>query len=1175
MMKKIRILLSLLVALAVICAMVAMVSCSDDGSGDSQSSSTQNSNGDQSSSTTENSKTDNSSGTSNDDDSAGDDGTGDNGNSDGNDDTGDNGNSGGNDDTGDNGNSGGNDDTGDNGNSGGNGGSDDNGNSGDNGSSGDNGNSGGNEEKPVKSEYVILIRDENTGKPISNVSVYIQDEESYEAIAYARGKTDENGVCRLNVEAKYAKYVYVEGFKKGYVYNDFYKLGETGVEIKVGTKIIENANNNFDGKQLALGDVMYDFDLSAYVYNKETGTIETKRVKLSDLFADGKKAVMLNFWYTTCTYCIEEFPYIQSCYEKFGDEIEIIGINAYPGDNDKKVMDFLQNFARPGAYVDEGCALTFPMVMDTAGIQDAFGFTVNPCSVMIDRYGVISMIQIGGVLGERYFTNAFNYYVSDKYEQELYSSIYDLSPIAKPDISMSPESEIKGAVVQGNINISFRPETNGEDAEYAWPFIVYDKNGEQCIATTNVDIDNSFAIIYADVELKAGEAILFDYFASTERINDVLYVLVDGKDIYSISGRPMEDDNGNLLENPWRECCPWVATEDGVYEIAFCYVKDESDKEGDDRVYLDNFRVIDADELEAETYIPRYAATGLVDNLFFEKYVDIVYNENDGYYHVGTEDGPLLLVSLLGSNTQLSLLFPESERFTVTTKLVEEGEFIYNGEDVYSSFIMYCNYASNSKLYGYCPVTKELRGYLDEFVKTNSIIYDENTWLQLCVYYEAYGSATQLEDPIKGLAPFSAYEAIETVGEEEGFKNVVTYNQIVMPRGFLYKFVPTKSGVYRITSKSNQEVDGWVFTGSYEQWMNENGGDRILYMDTSIGERYCQELLVDPDGDGVYERDLTNCSMIGYFEEGVAYYIDIAYYDVYAAGTFTFDLKFVGETFNLFEEASPGVFSYDEISNEIIATGIDVAICKDENDPRYGYYCHLLPNGELGSVIYADFIFGTNIFGIQNMEFLIENGAFDMRMTEIDKEAYVYYKNYYEEGGKKALQNLWGDNFDANWEMYQMDDIIQGIFHGKGPDYTEKMRAYLDKYEDGTDGTSEDIIYPERQGCVPVDEELAVMLQALMDKFTFEGVENSWTKLCYYYKKLEAPKSVDEKLAELTTMLDGANVVDTEIKAEIDGIVASLYESLEYWTVVSVERDLVDSAMASIYRLIEIDKANQ
>ena len=42
----------------------------------------------------------------------------------------------------------------------------------------------------------------------------------------------------------------------------------------------------------------------------------------------------------------------------------------------------------------------------------------------------------------------------------------------------------------------------------------------------------------------------------------------------------------------------------------------------------------------------------------------------------------------------------------------------------------------------------------------------------------------------------------------------------------------------------------------------------------------------------------------------------------------------------------------------------------------------------------------------------------------------------------------------------------------------------------------------ERVGCVEVDAELAELLQKLMDKYTFAGVDHSWTKLCYYYDYL-------------------------------------------------------------------------
>lgn len=1037
----------------------------------------------------------------------------------------------------------------------------------------DSSDNGNNNQDVQKSSYTIKIYDRNTGKPIPDVSVYLQDEESYTAIAYARGKTDANGIVTLSAEPKYAKYVYVENFPKGYVYNDFYELGATGQEIAVYTEVIPSTGS-LASKDLSLGNIMYDFSLDTFRYDTETGEFISEKITLSELFKNGKKAVMLNFWYTTCTYCIEEFPYIQSAYEQYGDELEIIAINAYTADSESSIKSFLNSFADGGYYTDESCPLTFPVAVDSLGIQDGFGFTVNPCSVIIDRYGMISMVQVGGVLGERYFTNAFEHYTSTDYEQELYASIYDLSPMIKPDVEMSDEADIKDAVLSDDINISFFPETDEEDSEYAWPFIVYEKDGKTCLASTNVDIDNSYAILYTEVELKAGQALMFDYFASTQRLYDVLHVIVNDNPIYSISGRPLENDEGDYLEDPWQACCPWVALEDGVYTIAFCYVKDESEREGDDRVYLDNFRVVNSEDIDVETYLPRPAATDMQDDLTFGSYVDIVLNEEDGYYHVGTVDGPLLLAGLTGVNTQFYSKLPPEENSSVTIKLTSDGDFIMNGKSVYNAFILYCQYATNSSLYGYCPVTPELRSYLEEFVVQNDFITDENTWLQLCSYYDAYGTDSELEDPIKGLSTFSAFDTVVTPEGEAGFLNTVTYSQIIMPRGYLFKFVPEKAGVYRIVSKSSQEVDGWVFTGNFDQWVNENGGDRILYTDSSIGERYCPELLVDTNGDGQLERDFTNCSMIAYFEEGVEYYIDIAYYDVYAAGTFTFDVKYVGESFDVFEEASSGLFTYVENIGDIIATGIEVELCTDEEDPRYGYYCHRLPNGTLGSIVYADFYYTTNIFSTQSILTLIEIGGFDMRMTDVDREAYVYFKNYYEKDGVSALEELWGDDFDAMWEYYQMDDIIDGIYHGKGPDYTEAMRAYLDKIDDGKDGGDE-YVYPERQGCVPVDAELAVMLQALMDKFSFANVDHSWTKLCYYYKTLEAPLSLEEKIAELDAMVNSAEIQSAEIQAEIDALALSAKTEIEKWSIISKQRSIIDEAMTQIYALIKADASQQ
>ncbi|MBO5313429.1 MAG: redoxin domain-containing protein [Clostridia bacterium] len=1015
-----------------------------------------------------------------------------------------------------------------------------------------------------KTNYTVEVLTEKTDKPLVGVDIFIYDEEGY---IVGQGKTDENGLATISAPRDGALEVELGNVPKGYKYDEYYELKSNSLQIVVKMEVMEN-EDGLNGVQYALGDMMYDFTMV---------TVDGRTVKLSQLLKE-KRAVVLNFWYTTCTYCIEEFPYLQSAYEKYSEQIELIGVNAYSEDNVDAVRNFVENFAKPGVYTADGCELTFPMVMDEIGLQDAFGFQVNPCTVIIDRYGMVSLIQTGGVMGERYFTNAFDHFVADEYEQKLFSSIYELSPLEKPDIEMPSSDEIKDVVFSdADVQVTFRPEDNEEDAEYTWPFIITEKDGEACIKSSNFDKDNSWATLYMDITLEAGQAFMFDYYASTERLYDVLYVLVDGKDIYSISGMPLQTDDGLLLEEPWKSCCSWVAKESGTYEVSFCYIKNESEMEGEDTVYLKNFRVVSENEVDVETYIPRFVATELQENNDYKNYEKVFYNEIDGYYHVGSVDGPLLLAGLINLNIPFVQKLPEGNRFTVSDKLTTDEEFYISstGEDKYIPFIKYCNYASNSRLLGFCPVTEELKGYLMEFVKQNDFITNENTWLQLCSYYDAYGTDSELADPIKGLAQFSAYETVVTEeGDENGFKNSVTYYQVVMPRGYLYKFVPTKSGVYRITSKSSQEVNGWVYTGTYEQWMYETNGDRIEYTNSDVGERYCPELLVDPEGDGTYVRDFTNCSMIAYFEQGVEYYISIAYYDVYATGTFTFDVKYVGDSFDVFKEASPGFFTFEEAVMDTIAGGINVKLCTDENDPRYGYYCHLLPNGELGSIIYADFHYTTNTFPSQSLKQLIEQGAFDMGKTELDHDAYAYFKNYYEKGGVNALRTLWGDNFDTNWEFYKMADVIKGIYHGTGPDYTEAMRAYIAKIETGLGEDGETFVNPERQGCVPVDAELAVMLQAIMDKFTFKDVDHSWTKLCYYYQSNEALPTVDSWYAEMKEMVDNNEIKNEEIAQEIADIVEEVDESLTKTTNKYVALRLIDGAMERIYVLIEADKAN-
>ena len=105
---------------------------------------------------------------------------------------------------------------------------------------------------------------------------------------------------------------------------------------------------------------------------------------------------------------------------------------------------------------------------------------------------------------------------------------------------------------------------------------------------------------------------------------------------------------------------------------------------------------------------------------------------------------------------------------------------------------------------------------------------------------------------------------------------------------------------------------------------------------------------------------------------------------------------------------------------------------------------------------------------------------------------------------RQYLKDFWGVDYEAYAQEYKLEEVFEGKYHGvmlddegnhiPGVDLTASISKYLNKMYNGT--------AKERVGCVEVDQELAELLQYLMDKYTFEGVDNSWKKPCYYYDYL-------------------------------------------------------------------------
>ena len=109
---------------------------------------------------------------------------------------------------------------------------------------------------------------------------------------------------------------------------------------------------------------------------------------------------------------------------------------------------------------------------------------------------------------------------------------------------------------------------------------------------------------------------------------------------------------------------------------------------------------------------------------------------------------------------------------------------------------------------------------------------------------------------------------------------------------------------------------------------------------------------------------------------------------------------------------------------------------------------------------------------------------------------------------KSFLKTYWGDDYEEQADIYQIDDFLAGNYHGNGQDLTAEMRTYIAKAIKAGDsitvvneaGERETVVVQAGDpmiGTVAVDARLAEILQMLMDKYTFQ-VENSWTKICYY-----------------------------------------------------------------------------
>ena len=934
---------------------------------------------------------------------------------------------------------------------------------------------------PSKVEYSVLIKD-IAGKPLSDFYVmFYKDDEVIE-----QGYTTKDGTFKTTQDP-YIYEIIVEEREGYYLNNTMFETDLLGTEITVEAGI--DSLKGVEGDlytSYELGDLMYDFTLT---------DINGEELNLYTLL-ETKKAVYLNFWYNGCSWCGKEFPDIVAAYEsvyvdEFGetknykDDIAIIAINPMIVAAENNTLDHIKTYAK-------SMGLSFNVATDIDGdssnltfdplLTSMFGVSGYPSTIIIDSYGLIAEIESGAVIGVEKWTQSFDKYISDNYVPVYTGDTEDGSgELVKPDIKQEDSSVLEDAANGTNHDGSrfegtYAPEDN-DDAEYSWPWVATTFNGKNCIKPSNQDQNPSFAIVYVNVYLKVGDVLTFDYFASTEEY-DFLYVIVDDAIATSIVGKSPD----------WETSYAFIALEEKEYEIGFCYYKDESTSSGEDAVFITNMRILTESHIDKETYIFRECATGAINQITmsYQNYATVVYNEEDGYYHVGTKTGPYLLADMLsGTKWNNSTLY----------EICLEGKCIgADGVDYTSVIEEYSIYASNSEV-GYTPVTKVLADALKEVTKALGdpvAATNPNQWLEVCVYYSAYGTGgVELGLPTVGVMPFEPI-MFDGNGIDKPATASGMIDRIILPRGIIFGFVPEKSGVYKFYSVENIETQGWI--------CNEVG-EAIAEPDYGLRE-YAK---IQSEG-GVLDA---NFVAYIYLEEGKLYLFRACFYDISEYSEIEVEMSFVSDSKELLTLASPGFFtsSDDEMSDIISGNYVDVEINEE------GYY--VVKDGIASdNYIYCDITYLNNITsGYSIMTALTKFNAFDFSKDQfgqpiVDEEGY-YRLTYFDENNTMVRYYVC---YDENGEYYEVATIGEdgkteenGYTYVKLSEedlkelgyvnYTEFVAKYI---EDNmiTDETSE--LY----GTVKVTKEFAEALSALMDKYTFEGVEYSWVKLCYYYKYL-------------------------------------------------------------------------
>ena len=806
-----------------------------------------------------------------------------------------------------------------------------------------------------------------------------------------------------------------------------YKLGEKHeVTTAFASAVIHSAVPG--GYYYDLGDVAYDFGIN---------DTEGNQIVLSELLKE-KKLVVLNFWYTTCTFCLQEFPAINQAYNAYKDDVEIIAIASKSMDTPNSVKNFKNTFTYDDT-ADSGTVTTkkldFPMAYDSIQIIDHFNIAGYPTSIFIDRYGVIAYAEPQAQTSPNVWIENFARFTADDYKQstdmgslgggdqsatEAVPPPSDIAPLpsdtALTEALVAP-SMLQGANAYGDLPLHFRgPDPDIEEeanaAMHSWPFHIGQDDGLY-IRPSNIGdgTNNTLSILYTNVVLEANQTLSVEIKLNTESNNDILYIYMNRSTDNYYSG------SGN--SGGWKKETLYAASRHTELELLIAYVKNNLVTQEDEFVGLRNLKIETIDEnVDAALDIRTEAAEEIGGVMRYKS----VYLGDDGFYRVYTKDNqklasdPLLMVDVLyetlWSDKHLPdftlVSFDEVKRiksvynicYWLFNKSVQsdQDDATYNNNLIFgdmgetNSGSIIDSYYIQSTSISLVPVSVKVRAALEKFVEvavTQSDLRDyykgganENTWLELCSYYRMTGKGSHTADGHTCLGTTNPGEGriLEyAIPLYEGDYSIKSADYTMKNRdgGLFYKFTAEKAGVYKFESLYEYK-EGDPLDPKILIWGSVND-------DAFKGDKPIAQADETMSADRMKTKT-NNFKLFIYLEKDQTVYPQLTtgntdYMDVY-----DIRISYIGATHHELQIATTGegMWTYYVIDDKSDTFGSLYYIAVPTiYDPSDGLYYHRVGDGvnteyRQGSVMYIDFLMSNFIDENGNsLEDYIFSGAFD------------------------------------------------------------------------------------------------------------------------------------------------------------------------------------------------------